>query len=76
MPEMTAREVANTVIEEEEQEEEFVAAVNSWSDMIDIQQKKVRMYVNNRPLNRTISSEFDRSKLGRKSACCIQISPI
>lgn len=51
-------------------EEEFVAVVNIWSDMIDIQQKKVRM--NNRPLNRTISSDFDRPKLGFKSACCIQ----
>lgn len=40
---------------EEEEQEEFVAVVNSWSDMIDIQQKKVRMYINNRPLNRTIS---------------------
>lgn len=55
-----------------EEEEEFVAVVNSWSDMIDIQQKKVRMYINNRPLNRTIFSDFDRSKLAFKSACCIQ----
>jgi hypothetical protein len=64
---MTARDEANTVIREE-----FVASVNNWPDMLDIQQKRVRMYINNRPLNRTISSDFDRSKLAFESACCIQ----
>lgn len=73
-PEMTAREEANTVIESEKQEE-FVAEVNGWSDIIDIPQKRVRIYRNNRPLNRSISSAIDRSKLGFKGACCIQNSP-
>lgn len=68
-PETTARDEANTVIKEEE---EFVASVNSWPDMLDIQQKEVRMYINNRPLNRIISSDFDRSRGASKCACCIQ----
>lgn len=48
-PEMTAREEANTVIEE------FVALVKIWSDMTDIQQKSVRMYIENCPLEKAIS---------------------
>jgi hypothetical protein len=69
-PDTTARDEANTVIGEEK--EEFVASVNSWPDILDIQHKNVRMYTHNLPLNRIIFSDVDRSKLAFKSACCIQ----
>lgn len=75
-PEITAREEANTVIGEKQ--DEFVAAVNSWSDIVDIQQKKVRMYIDNRILKITISSDSDRhnGQIAFKNASYILKSPI